>query len=141
MVKNFVDFSDAYKKIAKTKKSAESVAVKGINIASEYARKELEKNAPQGRRKKYKNVAKYNNTNYRDYDLKHIKDHTAIKKATKNNLNAEVGFDEDVAWRVHFLEFGTIKMRPQPFVQKTIKEVEDEVADIIQKYLKEALGQ
>ena len=127
MVKNFVDFSDAYKKIAKTKKSAESVAVRGINIASEYAEKELKRNTPE-----------YNTPTS---DRIHAKDHTAIKKATKSNMNAEIGFDKEVAWRMHFVEFGTIRQRPQPFIQKTIKEVEDEVADIIQKYLREALGQ
>lgn len=127
MVKNFVDFSQAYKKIAKTKKSAESIAVKGINIASEYAEKELKRNTPE-----------YNTATS---DKVHAKDHTAIKKATKGNMSAEVGFDKEVAWRVHFVEFGTIRQRPQPFIQKTIKDVEDEVADIIQKYLREALAQ
>lgn len=126
MKKNYVDFSQAYKKIGNVKKSAETVASKGVNIAAEYAEKELIKKTPRYDTSTSDNI--------------HAKDHTAIKKATKNDLTAQVGFDKEVAWRVHFVEFGTIRQKPQPFIQRTIRDVEDEVADIIQKYLKEALS-
>lgn len=126
MVKNYVDFSQAYKAINKTKRSAETIAAKGVNFAAEYAEKELKKRTPQ-----------YNSPTS---DKIHAKDHTAVKKATKNNLTAEVGFDKEVAWRIHFVEFGTIKQKPQPFIQRTMRDVENEVGDIIQKYLKEALN-
>lgn len=123
---NYVDFSQAYKKINKVKKSAETIAAKGVNVAAEYAEKELIKKTPR-----------YNTPTS---DNIHAKDHTVIKKATKNDLTAQIGFDKQVAWRVHFVEFGTIKQKPQPFIQRTITDVENEVADIIQKYLKEALS-
>lgn len=127
MSKNYVDFSEAYKAINKTKRSTESVAAKGVNEAALYAQRILSNNTPT--------------YNTHTSDRVHAKDHTIIKKATKNNLNAEVGFDKEVAWRVHFVEFGTIKQKPNAFIQKTMKQVENEVQTIIYKHMKEALNQ
>lgn len=44
--KNYVDFSQAYKAIGKTKKQFEKAEVDALTKAGEYASKELKKNVP-----------------------------------------------------------------------------------------------
>lgn len=115
MKKNYVDFSSAYKAIGKTEKELEKAAVKAVEVAGEYASKQLHTRTPI------------------DYDTKtHMKDHIVYSKPTINKPVSEVGFDKNVAWRASFVEFGTIKQPPQAFIQKTMRDIESNVADIIQ---------
>lgn len=115
MKKNYVDFSLVYKAIGKTEKQFEKAAVKAVEVAGEYASKQLKTKTPI------------------DYDTKtHMRDHIVYSKPTVNKPVSEVGFDKQVAWRAHFVEFGTIKQPPQSFIQKTLKDIESKVADIIQ---------
>ena len=115
MKKNYVDFSSAYKAIGKTEKQFEKAAVKAVEVAGEYASKQLKTKTPI------------------DYDTKtHMRDHIVYSKPTVNKPVSEVGFDKQVAWRAHFVEFGTIKQRPQPFIKTTMKDIENKVANIIQ---------
>ena len=115
MKKNYVDFSSAYKAIGKTEKQFEKAAVKAVEVAGEYASKQLKTKTPI------------------DYDTKtHMRDHIVYSKPTVNKPESEVGFDKQVAWRAHFVEFGTIKQDPQPFIETTMKDIENKVADIIQ---------
>lgn len=115
MKKNYVDFSSAYKAIGKTEKELEKAAVKAVEVAGEYASKQLKTKTPV------------------DYDTKtHLKDHVVYSKPTAKKPISEVGFDKKVAWRAHFVEFGTIKQDPQPFIETTMKDIESAVADIIQ---------
>lgn len=115
MKKNYVDFSSVYKALGKTEKQFEKAAVKAVEVAGEYASKQLKTKTPI------------------DYDTKtHMKDHIVYSKPTVNKPVSEVGFDKQVAWRAHFVEFGTIKQPPQAFIQKTLKDIESKVADIIQ---------
>ena len=115
MKKNYVDFSSAYKAIGKTEKQFEKAAVKAVEVAGEYASKQLKTKTPI------------------DYDTKtHMRDHIVYSKPTVNKPVSEVGFDKQVAWRAHFVEFGTIKQPPQAFIQKTMRDIENKVADIIQ---------
>lgn len=115
MKKNYVDFSSAYKALGKTEKQFEKAAVKAVEVAGDYASKQLKTRTPI------------------DYDTKtHMRDHIVYSKPTVNKPVSEVGFDKQVAWRAHFVEFGTIKQPPQAFIQKTMKDIESKVADIIQ---------
>lgn len=115
MKKNYVDFSSAYKAIGKTEKELEKSMLKAVEVAGEYASKQLKTRTPI------------------DYDTKsHMKDHIVYSKPTAKKTISEVGFDKEVSWRVHFVEFGTIKQPPQAFIQKTLKDIESKVADIIQ---------
>ena len=115
MKKNYVDFSSAYKAIGKTEKQFEKAAVKAVEVAGEYASKQLKTKTPI------------------DYDTKtHMKDHIVYSKSTAKKPISEVGFDKEVAWRAHFVEFGTMKQNPQAFIQKTMKDIENKVTDIIQ---------
>lgn len=121
--KNYVDFSAAYKAIGKNKKQFEKTAVKAVEVAGEYASKQLKTNTPI------------------DYDTKtHMKDHIVYSKPTVNKPVSEVGFDKEVAWRAHFVEFGTIKQPPQAFIQKTMRDIEKQVSTIIQKEMQRRLG-
>lgn len=122
--KNYVDFSQAYKAIGKTKKQFEKAAVKAVEVAGEYASKQLKTKTPI------------------DYNTKtHMKDHIVYSKPTMNKPVSEVGFDKEVAWRAHFVEFGTIKQPPQAFIQKTMKDIENQVATIIQNEMRRRLTQ
>lgn len=112
--KNYVDFKGVYKELAKLDNNLNKAVSEAISEATVVAAKQLQKNAPNPSQRKGE----------------HIKNKVVYTKP-KNN-ETQVGFHKDVAWRVHFLEFGTIKMRPKPFVNRTMKEVENEVAKIIQ---------
>ena len=115
MKKNYVDFSSTYKALGKTKKQFKTAAAKSIEAAGAYAAGELKVRTPV------------------DYDTKtHMRDHVVHSKSIPNNSISEVGFDKQVAWRAHFVEFGTIKQPPQAFIQKTMKDIENKVANIIQ---------
>lgn len=120
---NYVDFKSAYKAIGKTSKQLEKAHLEAVNVAGEYAAKELKKRTP---------VAEITSD--------HAKNHIVYSKPTKNNPLSEVGFDKEVAWRVHFVEYGTIKQRPQPFMQQTMKDIEAKVASIIQNEMKRRLS-
>lgn len=115
MKKNYVDFSSVYKALGKTEKELEKSMLKSVEVAGEYASKQLKTKTPI------------------DYDTKtHMKDHVVYSKPTATKPISEVGFDKEVSWRVHFVEFGTIKQDPQPFIETTMKDIEKKVADIIQ---------
>lgn len=115
MKKNYVDFSSVYKAIGKTQKQFEKAAVKSVEAGGAYAARYLRVKTPV------------------DYDTKtHMKNHIVFSKPTVNKPISEVGFDKKVAWRAHFVEFGTIKQRPQPFIETTMKDIENKVANIIQ---------
>ena len=115
MKKNYVDFSSVYKALGKTEKELEKSMIKSVEVAGEYASKQLKTKTPI------------------DYDTKtHMRDHIVYSKPTVNKPVSEVGFDKQVAWRAHFVEFGTIKQPPQAFIQKTMRDIENKVADIIQ---------
>lgn len=115
MSKNYVDFSSVYKALGKTEKELEKSMLNSIEVAGEYASKQLKTRTPI------------------DYDTKtHMKDHIVYSKPTAKKPFSEVGFDKEVAWRAHFVEFGTIKQDPQAFIEKTMTDIETKVADIIQ---------
>lgn len=115
MKKNYVDFSSAYKALGKTEKQFEKAAAKSVEAGGAYAARYLRVKTPV------------------DYNRKtHMRDHIVFSRPTTNNPVSEVGFDKEVAWRAHFVEFGTIKQPPQAFIQKTMKDIENKVTNIIQ---------
>nr|DAO55264.1 MAG TPA: type I neck protein [Caudoviricetes sp.] len=115
MKKNYVDFSSAYQAIGKTKKQFKTAAAKSVEAGGAYAARYLRVKTPV------------------DYDTKtHMRDHIVFSRPTTNKPISEVGFDKQVAWRAHFVEFGTINQDPQPFIETTMKDIENKVANIIQ---------
>ena len=121
---NYVDFKSAYKYLKNVDKRIVDAQLKSTELAAEYAANYLKQKTP---------VA--------DRNSDHAKDHIVYTKPTKNNPLAEVGFDKEVAWRVHFVEYGTIKQRPQPFMQQTMKDIEAKVTSIIQNEMRRRLNQ
>ena len=127
MSSNYADVSEVIKALQKTSKNIDLKVNKAVNEATPVVKRVLSKNTPHW------DGTKYTDNNRGSYTKEHIKDHVVYSKARQGQ--AEVGFDDDVAWRVHFVEFGTIKQDPQEFIQKTIKELEQEVSNIIQQTL------
>ncbi|EOS7926181.1 HK97-gp10 family putative phage morphogenesis protein [Enterococcus hirae] len=56
------------------------------------------------------------------------------------NGESSVGYDKKVAWRMHFLEFGTINQVPKAIVQRTMREMEEAVIDLMAEVIREELG-
>lgn len=121
--KNYVDMSDIFKELNRLGKNVDKSINKAVDNATPIAKKALSKNAPVSHEKKK--------------HVEHLKDHVIVSKSKQGQ--ADVGFDDEVAWRVHFVEFGTIYQRPNAFIQKTMKEVEEEVANVIQATLQREL--
>ena len=119
--KNYVDFSEAYKALNAKGKNANVITAKAINEAGEIARRTLAVKTPSS-----------------GGAGDHAKRHTIKSKATSNNHMVEIGYDKEVAWRMHFVEFGTIKQRPQGFIQSTMESIQAKVQEIIEKAMKEA---
>lgn len=122
MSKNVADFSQVFKEINKLGKNLEKAVVDAVNEGAEFAAAELAKDTPVDQ-SKYQDEVK-------------AKDHVTYSKATRANLNAEVGYDKEVAWRMHFVEYGTIKQKPQGFVARTMKDIEAKLQKIIMDKLR-----
>lgn len=125
-----IDSSSAIKALKKLGANYKKAENKAINEASDFVKKELVKNTP--RYNGLKNTGKRGS-----YMLEHAEDHIVNSKA--KNGKSEVGFDNDVAWRAHFIEFGTINQRPQAFVQRTQKDVQKQVIGIMTNVLRKEL--
>lgn len=128
--KNYADFSEAYNALIKIGKNADTITAKALNKAGEIGEQELAKRTPYWNGKKY-------SSGDQSYKREHMQKHTAITKASKGKHQVLVGYDDDVAWRVHFTELGTMRQRPQHFIEKTVKEVQDEIEQIIIKAMQE----
>lgn len=74
-----------------------------------------------------------------DANGKHAKNSVVVSKADQNN-EVKVGYVKDVAWRIHFVEIGTIRQKPQAFIQRTEREMQQQVMNIIQDEVKRGLG-
>jgi HK97 gp10 family phage protein len=69
----------------------------------------------------------------------HIRDNVKISKIDDDGT-ITIGFNKNVSWRVHFTELGTIHQRPNNFIERTEKSLQNEVMDLIQRELKKGLG-
>lgn len=70
---------------------------------------------------------------------KHAKNSVVVSKVDQNN-EVKVGYVKDVAWRIHFVEIGTIRQKPKAFIQRTEREVKQQVLTIIQDEVRRGLG-
>lgn len=126
-----VDNSEVYKALKNLETNVKNVENPALRKAGEYAQDKLKTNTPFWNGKK--SAGKRGS-----YMKEHAKNHV-VMSSVKDGL-IEVGYDKEVAWRMHFIEFGTIKQRPQAMVQKTQKQIENEVTNIIASELKRRLG-
>lgn len=82
-------------------------------------------------------IAKYQreNVNRSGKDQPHIQDNITVSrpKETDEGKFVEVGPNKKVDWRAKFLEYGTSKMPPYPFIEKGADEGEAEALDAMEK--------
>ena len=126
-----VDSSEVIKAFKVLKANVKRVENPALRKAGEYAQDKLQANTPYYTGKK-------SSGKRGSYMKEHAKDHVVTSNVKEGLI--EVGYDKEVAWRMHFIEFGTIKQQPQGFVQKTQKQIESQVTDIIANELKRRLG-
>lgn len=74
-----------------------------------------------------------------DGNEKHMKDDIVISNVDQYG-EIKIGYGHETYWRVHFTEMGTIKQRPQHFIERTEQEMQEEVMRIIQEELRKGLG-
>ena len=74
-----------------------------------------------------------------DGNEKHMKDEIAISGVDQNG-EIYVGYGKETAWRAHFVEMGTIKQRPQHFIERTEQEMQEEIMRIMAEEFKRGLG-
>lgn len=127
-----VESKELFANLQKLGKKYTRAENKAVNESLDHVEKSLKENTPRWNGKKYEDYTRGS------YTKEHMEDHTTQNRARGGY--GEVGFDDNVGWRAHFVEFGTIKQRPQGFVQRTEKEVSREVKRIIERNLKGALG-
>lgn len=61
-------------------------------------------------------------------------------KTKQGQKYIEVGPDETTNWRAKFIEFGTIHIKPNPFMSRAYEKNKNRVQEIIAQKLKEGLG-
>lgn len=73
---------------------------------------------------------------------KHIRDDIQISRVKISGTvrYVEVGPGKDTAWRAKFLEFGTSKMSPRPFMEPSLHESRHKVIEVLRDALKRGLG-
>lgn len=75
----------------------------------------------------------------RDSNKKHMKDDIVVSGVDQYG-EVTVGFGKETYWRARFVELGTIKQRPQHFIENTEQEMRDKVMEIIREELAKGLG-
>ncbi|GAB4073674.1 HK97 gp10 family phage protein [Barrientosiimonas marina] len=70
---------------------------------------------------------------------KHMKD-DVVYSGVDSDGEVTVGYGSDTAPRVHFVETGTINIRPQGFMQQTQENFESEFKNIMENEIKGGLG-
>lgn len=78
-----------------------------------------------------------------DPSYKHLKENIGVGRTKTNEFGeryVEIGADKEIAWRAKFLEFGTVKMSPRPFMEPALDEKKEEVNRVLIEALKKGLG-
>lgn len=73
----------------------------------------------------------------------HAKDNVVISNIKTNRDTGDkyvtVGYPAEIKWRIHFVEFGTIRQQPKLFMTKTINDTREEVKKVMMDSLKGAI--
>jgi len=74
-------------------------------------------------------------------DHLHIRDDIQVSRTKRKNgiAFADVGPGKETAWRAKFLEFGTVKMPPNPFMSRAEKKSQNEVLAAIKQEIRKEL--
>lgn len=116
------------KKLAATKSKIRN---SGLKKAAEVLAERLKENTPKS--------AERRNKDGEVIDHKHMKDDIAVSSVDRGG-EIIIGFGKSTYWRVHFIETGTIKIRPKAFIQRTEEEMKQEVMDIMVEEFRRGLG-
>jgi len=74
-----------------------------------------------------------------DNNEKHMQDDIVVSGIDQYG-DIKIGYGKETAWRVHFTEMGTIKQRPQGFIQRTEEEMKEEFIRIVETEIRKGLG-
>ncbi|UQD53305.1 hypothetical protein C0971_15705 [Bacillus methanolicus] len=76
-----------------------------------------------------------------DIDHLHIRDDIQVTRTKRKDgvAFADVGPGKETAWRAKFLEFGTVKMPPNPFMSRAEKKSQNEVLAAIKQEIRKEL--
>lgn len=111
------EFQAKLKKLVSSEKN-EAIAERALRAGAEILRAEIERRAPRSTHKG-----------------KHLADHVIVSKVVNGNI--KVGFHKDFFY-ARFLEWGTSKMKSQPFVEVSYNAVKDRIiAAMVEVYRKE----
>jgi HK97 gp10 family phage protein len=77
-----------------------------------------------------------------DIDHLHIRDDIVISNVKRKDGDTfvEVGPSKQTAWRAKFLEFGTVKMSPNPFMSRSEKLSRERVKEAIKREVQKGLN-
>ena len=123
-------YEELVKKIDSLEGEVDKDVSKALKAGGEVIAKQLETNTPTGdshRLLSLKGNVKVSNTR-KDRDTG--QQFVVINYSTKN---------PDVQWRVHFVEFGTIRQRPQLFMTKTFEQTQSKAQEAIFNELKKTV--
>ncbi|MDA7025050.1 HK97 gp10 family phage protein [Bacillus sp. CLL-7-23] len=117
------DIAKELDKLARKRVKAAKVAVQaGAEIFAEG----LERNTPSGRSSSHR---------------MHMKNNVVYSKPREDGeIYSSVGYGKETASRLHFSNFGTIKQRPQHFIERTANELTEIVLRKVQEVYARELG-
>ncbi|MCM3367866.1 HK97 gp10 family phage protein [Bacillus safensis] len=119
-------FDELQRNLNKMAKKTNKAAKAALEIGAEMYADGLEKNTP-------KSILSGKH--------EHLKDHIVYTKPkVDGEMYVSIGYDKEVAWRVHMTNWGTIKQRPQHFIERTENEFKDVIMAKIQEVYMKGLG-
>lgn len=123
----FSGLNELDKNLRKLAVSEKKIRNRAIRKAGEAFAERLERNTPVDRETERKG------------SHVHMKDDVQISGVNQDGI-ISVGYGKETHWRVHFAETGTIKQRPQGFMQQTEEEMQDRILEIMQAEIRKGLG-
>ena len=81
------------------------------------------------------------NVNLSKRNQPHTQDNIEVKiSKADGEYTAKISPNKEVAWRAHFLEFGTSKMSAKPFMEKSLTDNKDKVDNVMMDTVRDELG-
>lgn len=122
----FEGMDELLRKLAELGEKGGRIENEALKEAGEYLAEEIRKEAPR---------SKLNREIHLQDDI------TCSNVKTKDGQKyVEVGPTKETAWRAKFVEFGTVKMRANPFMSRAYEKNKEKIQEIIRQKLKEGLG-
>ncbi|WP_026486811.1 HK97-gp10 family putative phage morphogenesis protein [Caldanaerobius polysaccharolyticus] len=118
----FEGMDELLRKVEELGKKGSRIENTALKTAGEYLAEEMKKEAPV-RTGELRDSIKASNA-----------------KTKQGQKYVEVGPDETTNWRAKFIEFGTVKMKANPFMSRAYEKNKDKIQEIIAQKLKEGLG-